>query len=111
MTGFDSADEGVRQAKAEASRLCLRITASVDMFEQLEFGENRWDLIVLTCEPVKQIASKVEKALPRAAGGTVCWEVVTFRCGADGWKFTREKSAEAAEDHPRSRRGASVAVR
>src|SRR6185503_16022726 len=99
------------QAKAEASRLCLRITASVDMFEQLEFGENRWDLIVLTCEPVKQIASKVEKALPRAAGGTVCWEVVTFRCGADGWKFTREKSAEAAEDHPRSRRGASVAVR
>jgi SAM-dependent methyltransferase len=170
VTGFDSADEGVRQAKAEASRLGLRITASVDMFEQFDFGENQWDLIVLTYEPVKQIASKVEKALrpgglvvvedrhldtrrvwpagtfgdnellalfrslrvlryedlwarpdwsargiderlvrlaaekalPRAAGclwegklipegGTVCWEVVTFRCGADGWKFTREK--------------------
>ena len=43
-----------------------------------------------------------EKPLPRAPGcmwegniipdgGTACWEVVTLRCTADGWQFTREK--------------------
>jgi len=170
VTGFDPADVGVRQAKAEADRLGLKIHAEITTFEQFDFGENLWDLIVLTYEPTKAIAPKVERALkpggavivedrhldtrrvwpagtfadnelvslfpglrvlryedvwarpdwsakklderivrlfaekplPRAPGcmwegnvipegGRACWAVVTFRCRADGWQFTREK--------------------
>lgn len=63
VTGFDSADEGVRQAKAEAARLGLRLTAEVNTFEAFEFGTEKWDLIVLTYEPTKAIAPKVVQAL------------------------------------------------
>src|SRR2546427_6249269 len=172
VTGFDPADEGVRRARAEADRLGLKIHTEITTFEQFDFGENRWDLIVLTYEPTKAIAPKVERALkpggavivedrhvdtrrvwpagtfadnelvslfpglrvlryedvwarpdwsakklderlvrlfaekplPREPGclwegklipegGTACWQVVTFRCRADGWQFTREKCA------------------
>ena len=171
VTGIDPADEGVRQAKAEAARLGLRIQAETTTFEQFDFGVDRWDLIVLMYEPTKSVAPKVERALkpggavivedrhrdtlrvwpaggtfadnelallfpglrvlryedvwalpdwsatklderlvrlfaekplPRepgclwegkviAEGGSVCWQVVTLRCRADGWQFTREK--------------------
>jgi SAM-dependent methyltransferase len=173
VTGFDPADEGIRGAKAEADRLSLKINAQVTTFEQFDFGENRWDLIVLTYEPTKQIAPRIERALkpggavivedrhldtrrvwpagtfrdnelvslfpglrvlryedtwsasdwsakklnerlvrlfaekplPREPGclwegkvipegGAACWEVVTFRCTADGWQFTREKCGQ-----------------
>ena len=172
VTGFDPADEGVRQAKAEANRLGLKIDAQITTFEQFDFGEEHWDLIVLMYEPTKAVAPKVERALkpggavivedrhldtrrvwpagtfadnelvslfpglrilryediwarpdwsakklderlvrlfaekplPRAPGclwegkvvpegGTACWEVVMFRCRANGWQFTREKCA------------------
>ncbi len=37
-------------------------------FEQFDFGENQWDLIVMTYEPMKAIAPIVERALkPRGA--------------------------------------------
>jgi SAM-dependent methyltransferase len=173
VTGIDPADEGIRQAKAEAARLGLKIHAETTTFEQFDFGVDRWDLVVLMYEPTKAIAPKVgrslkpggavvvedrhrdtlrvwpaggtfadneltllfpglrvlryedvwalpdwsamklderlvrlfaEKPLPREPGclwkekavpegGTVCWEVVTLRCNADGWQFTREKCA------------------
>lgn len=44
VTGIDPADEGVRQAKAEADRLGLKIHVEVTTFEQFDFGEDRWDL-------------------------------------------------------------------
>jgi len=72
VTGFDPADEGVRQAKAEADRLGLKIRAEITTFEQFDFGEARWDLIVLTYEPTKAIAPKVERALK--PGGAVIVE-------------------------------------
>ena len=72
VTGFDPADEGVRQAKAEAGRLGLRIRAEITTFEQFDFGEARWDLIVLTYEPTKAIAPRVERALK--PGGAVIVE-------------------------------------
>jgi len=72
VTGIDPADEGVRQAKAEASRLNLKIRAEVTTFEEFDFGENRWDLIVLMYEPTKAIAPKVERALK--PGGAVIVE-------------------------------------
>lgn len=72
VTGIDSADEGVRQAKTEATRLGLKLHAEVAKFEDFDFGEARWDLIVLTYEPTKAIAPKVVRALK--PGGAVLVE-------------------------------------
>ena len=72
VIGFDSSDEGVRQARAEATRLGVRLIGQVSTFEAFEFGEAQWDLIVLTYEPTKQIASKVPRAL--RPGGIVVVE-------------------------------------
>ena len=72
VTGFDSSDEGIRQAKAEADRLGLKLRAEVNTFENYDFGENRWDLIVLTYEPTQQIAPHIERALK--PGGVVIVE-------------------------------------
>ncbi len=60
------------QARAEAARLGLRLSASVATFEQFDFGESRWDLIVLTYEPTRTIAPKVQRALKH--GGIVVVE-------------------------------------
>src|SRR5262249_42531518 len=72
VTGFDPADEGVRQARAEATRLGLRIRTEITTFERFDFGESRWDLIVLTYVPTKAIAPRVERALK--PGGAVLIE-------------------------------------
>lgn len=72
VTGFDSADEGIRQAKAEAHRLGLRLTAEVSTIEAFDFGHEQWDLIVLTYEPTKTIAPKIATALK--PGGAVVVE-------------------------------------
>src|SRR5215469_4635219 len=72
VTGFDPADVGVAQAKAEASRLGLKIHAAVTTFENFDFGAERWDLIVLMYEPTKEIAPKIEHALK--PGGAVIVE-------------------------------------
>lgn len=72
VTGFDPADEGIRLAKAEATRLRLKINAFTTTFEQFDFGENRWDLIVLTYEATKAIAPRIEPSLRR--GGAVLVE-------------------------------------
>jgi SAM-dependent methyltransferase len=72
VTGFDPADEGVRRAKLAATRAGVKLTAIVTSFEEFEFGENEWDLIVLTYEPTKMIAPKVERALK--PGGAVVIE-------------------------------------
>jgi len=55
VTGFDLSDEGVRQAQVEAKRLGLKISESVASITDFDFGENRWDLIVITWEPTKLV--------------------------------------------------------
>jgi SAM-dependent methyltransferase len=72
VTGFDPADEGVRQALAEAGHRKLQLRAEVNTFEKFDFGVDRWDLIVLTYEPTKAIAPRVERALKQ--GGLVVVE-------------------------------------
>ncbi len=72
VTGIEPADEGVKQAESEAARSGLKIRALVTTFEDFDFGESRWDLIVLTYEPTKAIAPKVVKAL--RPGGAVLVE-------------------------------------
>jgi len=72
VTGFDPADEGVRLARAEAAHLGVKLTALVSTFQEFDFGENSWDLIVLMYEPTKAIAPKVARALK--PGGAVVIE-------------------------------------
>jgi SAM-dependent methyltransferase len=70
VTGFDPADEGVRRAEVDAKRLGLRISTAVTTIEQFDFGENCWDLIVMTYVPTKAVAPKVHRAL-RPGGAVV----------------------------------------
>lgn len=72
VTGFDASAEGVRLARAEAAHLELKLSTSVATFKQFDFGESRWDLIVLTYEPTRAIAPVVLRALK--PGGIVVVE-------------------------------------
>ncbi|HYZ87311.1 MAG TPA: class I SAM-dependent methyltransferase [Bryobacteraceae bacterium] len=72
VTGFDSADEGVRQAAEEARRLALKLRTEVTTIDKFDFGMARWDLIVLTYAPTKAVAPRVERALK--PGGVVVVE-------------------------------------
>jgi SAM-dependent methyltransferase len=72
VTGFDAADEDVRQARTKAARLGLHIAAFVTTFEKFDFGENQWDLIVMTYVPTRAVAPKVTRSLK--PGGAVVIE-------------------------------------
>src|SRR5579872_3250865 len=72
VTGFDASDEGVRMARAEAARLRVKLSAGVATFDQFDFGENAWDLIVLMYVPAREIAPKIVRALK--PGGAVVIE-------------------------------------
>jgi SAM-dependent methyltransferase len=72
VTGFDSADEGVREAEARAKRLGVNLRTEVTTIEKFDFGVSRWDLIVLTYVPTKAVAPQVSRALK--PGGVVVIE-------------------------------------
>ncbi|MEO8658483.1 MAG: hypothetical protein ABI693_08430 [Bryobacteraceae bacterium] len=98
MTGFDPADEGIRQAKAEAARLGLRISAEVNTFENFEFGPD-WSARGVDERLVRLLAERppakpdgcIWNGQPVAVGDSACWEESLLRCRVDGWQFTREK--------------------
>jgi len=62
-TGFDPADEAVGVARATADQLGLKLHTEITTMEQFDFGENRWDLIVLSYAGCSQLARQVERAL------------------------------------------------
>lgn len=71
VTGFDISDEGVRQARAEAERRHLKLNAVVASWDKFDFGDARWDLILLMyVAPDKNVASKVIRGL-RPGGAVV----------------------------------------
>ena len=63
VTGFDPADEAIAQARANAQRLGVTIHTEITTMEQFDFGENKWDLIVLSYAGCSEIADEVAKAL------------------------------------------------
>ena len=63
VTGFDPADQAVAVARAKAQKLGLAIRTEITTMEKFEFGENQWDLIVLSYAGCSQLAQQVEKAL------------------------------------------------
>jgi len=72
VTGFDPADQAVGVARENAARLGLTIHTEITTMEQFEFGENKWNLIVLSYAGCGQLARQVERAL--APGGIVVVE-------------------------------------
>lgn len=46
-TGVDLSDVAVKQAKAKAAQLNVKLTAIVDNLDDYELGESRWDLIAM----------------------------------------------------------------
>lgn len=63
VTGFDIADEAIKTANENASRLGVKIHAQVSRMEDFDFGENRWDLILLSYAGCGQLSEKVQRAL------------------------------------------------
>ena len=47
VSGFDPSAEGVRQAQERARSLGVTIDTTVTTDDQFDFGQNRWDLIVI----------------------------------------------------------------
>jgi SAM-dependent methyltransferase len=63
VTGFDPADQAVAEARATAQRLGLTIHTEVATDDSFDFGENRWDLVVLSYAGCSELAARAEKAL------------------------------------------------
>jgi len=70
--GFDPADRAVAAAQAQAATLGVKITTSVARAEDYDWGENRWDLIVLSYVGAREFAAQAMRAL--RPGGMVVVE-------------------------------------
>jgi SAM-dependent methyltransferase len=70
--GFDPADRAVAAAQAQAAKLGVKITTSVARAEDYDWGESRWDLIVLSYVGAREYAARVVRAL--RPGGMVVVE-------------------------------------
>jgi SAM-dependent methyltransferase len=92
VTGFDISDEGVKKARSEATRLHLKLDAVVASWDDFDFGNARWDLIVLVyIAPDKNLVSKVIQAL-RPGGGVVVEDrhVDSLRVWPEGTYYDNE---------------------
>ena len=90
VTGFDIAEAGVRQARERAGRLGLRLNAVVAHETDFDFGTNRWDLVVLTYQPLRHLLDRVKQGLK--PGGVVVVEnfqrdTKRYRMMGDGGMF------------------------
>lgn len=72
VTGFDPADRAVAAAVEEAHRRGLTLEALVLRDDQFDFGEDRWDLIVLSYVGLRDLVPRLYAAL--APGGLVVVE-------------------------------------
>lgn len=52
VTGFDISDEGLNVARKSADRAGVKVSSLLQSDDQFDFGIERWDLIVITYEPV-----------------------------------------------------------
>jgi 2-polyprenyl-3-methyl-5-hydroxy-6-metoxy-1,4-benzoquinol methylase len=71
-TGFDPADRAVAAAEEQASKRGVKITARVSRAEDFDWGNDAWDLIVLSYVGAREYASKAVQAL--RPGGMVVVE-------------------------------------
>lgn len=72
VTGFDPADKAVAIANENAAQLQLKLHTEITTSEAFDFGENRWDLILLSYAGGGQLVDRIERALK--PGGIVIVE-------------------------------------
>jgi len=70
--GFDPADRAVAAAQEQATRLGVKITTQVARAEDFDWGDAKWDLIVLSYVGAREYVAKVSRAL--RPGGMVVVE-------------------------------------
>lgn len=63
VTGFDIADKAIAIAQENASKLGVKIHTEIKTVEEFDFGESRWDLVLLSYAGGGQLVQKVERAL------------------------------------------------
>ncbi len=63
VTGFDIADKAIAIAQENASKLGVKIHTEIKTVEEFDFGESRWDLILLSYAGGGQLVNQVERAL------------------------------------------------
>jgi SAM-dependent methyltransferase len=63
VTGFDPADKAVALAQETAKKLGVRLKTEVKGAENFDFGENRWDLILLSYAGGREMPAILQKAL------------------------------------------------
>jgi SAM-dependent methyltransferase len=72
VTGFDPAEKAVAQAQATASKAGVKLQTVVQGSEDFPFGENKWDLIVLSYVSFREQVDTIVRALK--PGGIVVIE-------------------------------------
>jgi SAM-dependent methyltransferase len=63
VTGFDPAERAVALAQQTAQKLGVRIKTEVKGMEDFDFGEKRWDMIVLSYVGAREMAGTFQRAL------------------------------------------------
>ncbi len=63
VTGFDIADQAMAAANGQAAKLGVKIHTEVNTIDAFDYGENRWDLILLSYAGAGPGASRIERAL------------------------------------------------
>jgi len=63
VTGFDIADEAIATANEHAAELGVKIHTEVKSTDEFDFGENRWDLLLLSYAGGGQLVDQVQRAL------------------------------------------------
>ena len=71
-TGFDPAEKAVALAQENAAKLGVRIHTEIKGSEDFDFGERRWDLILLSYVSLRGVEAKLMRALK--PGGVVIVE-------------------------------------
>lgn len=70
--GFDPADKAVAAAQEQAQKLGITITTHVGRAEEFDWGESKWDLVVLSYVGAREFVTQVLRAL--RPGGMVIVE-------------------------------------
>jgi 2-polyprenyl-3-methyl-5-hydroxy-6-metoxy-1,4-benzoquinol methylase len=72
VTGFDPADKAVALAEQNAKKLGVRLHTEIKGEEDFDFGEKRWDLILLSYVGAREMPGRIQRALK--PGGVVIVE-------------------------------------
>jgi 2-polyprenyl-3-methyl-5-hydroxy-6-metoxy-1,4-benzoquinol methylase len=82
VTGFDRAEKAVALAQQRAAAAGVKISTYTQGSEAFDWGENRWDLIVATYEPIREFRDQLIRSL--RAGGIVVVEAAHLDANKSG---------------------------